>query len=79
MEVSKIIADDRTNLLIIVADDKSFLKVRALIRKLDIPIKGGEERIHVVALANADAEELRDTLSGLTGGAGGRRTSSRRR
>ena len=79
IEVSKIIADDRTNLLIIVADDKSFLKARALIRKLDIPIKGGEERIHVVALANADAEEMRDTLSGLTGGAGGRRTSSRRR
>jgi general secretion pathway protein D len=79
VRVSKILPDDRTNLLIVVADEKSYLKVRALIRKLDIPIKGGEERIHVVALANADAEELSDTLAGLTGGAGGRRASGRSR
>ena len=67
VQVSKIIPDDRTNVLIIVADEKSYLKVRALIRMLDIPIKGGEEKIHVLALANANAEDMRDTLSGLTG------------
>jgi general secretion pathway protein D len=78
VQVSKILADDRTNLLIIVADEKSYLKVRALIHKLDITIKGGEERIHVVALANADAEEMRDTLSGLTGGGRGRSRRSAR-
>ncbi len=81
VEVSKILADDRTNLLIIVADERSFLRIRALVRKLDIPIKGGEERIHVVPLANADAEDMAATLSGLTGGSyrGSRsRRSSRR-
>ena len=76
--VSKIIADERTNLLIIVADERSYLRVRSLIRKLDIPIAGGEEKIHIVALANANAQDLAATLSGLTGGSGGaRRTTGR--
>jgi len=75
LAVSKIIADERTNLLIIVADERSYLRVRALIRKLDIPVQGGEGKIHIVALANADAQELATTLSGLTGGAGGRSSS----
>ena len=75
LSVSKIIADERTNLLIIMADERSYLRVRALIRKLDIPIPGGEEKIHIVALANADAQELAATLAGLTGGAGGRSRS----
>ncbi len=79
VEVSKIIADDRTNLLIIVSDERAFLKIRALIRKLDIPIKGGEERIHVVPLANATAEDMRDTLSGLTGTPAAGRTAGARR
>lgn len=74
--VSKIIADERTNLLIIVADERSYLRVRALIRKLDIPVAGGEEKIHIVALANADAVELAATLSGLAGAAGGARRTT---
>lgn len=78
LSISKIIADERTNLLIIVADERSYLRVRALIRKLDIPIQGGEEKIHIVALANADAQELAGTLAGLTGGSRGRSTTSRR-
>ncbi len=79
LAVSKIIADERTNLLIIVADERSYLRVRALIRKLDIVVPGGEEKIHIVALANADAQELAATLAGLTGGSSrGRSRSSRR-
>jgi general secretion pathway protein D len=68
LAVSKIIADERTNLLIIVSDERSYLRVRALIRKLDIPVAGGQGKIHIVALANADALELANTLAGLTGG-----------
>ncbi|MFH2011039.1 MAG: type II secretion system secretin GspD [bacterium] len=82
LSISKIISDERTNLLIIVADERSYLRVRALIRKLDIPVPGGEERIHIIALANADAQELAGTLAGLTGsgGAGARgRTNARGR
>jgi general secretion pathway protein D len=79
LAVSKIIADERTNVLIIVADERSYLRVRALIRKLDIPVAGGEERVHIIALANADAQELAATLGGLTGGGSGRRASRRGR
>ncbi len=78
LQVSKIIADERTNVLIIVAEERSYLRVRALIRKLDIPVAGGEEKIHIVALANADAQELAGTLSGLTGGSSGSRARSSR-
>lgn len=78
ISVSKIISDDRTNVLIIVADERSYLRVRALIRKLDIPVAGGEEKIHIVALANADAQELAGTLAGLTGGSRGRSRGRRR-
>jgi general secretion pathway protein D len=78
LSVSKIIADERTNMLIIVADERSYLRVRALIRKLDIQVPGGEEKIHIVALSNADAQELAGTLAGLTGGGGGRSRTARR-
>jgi len=78
--VTKVLADDRTRLLIIVADERSYLRVLALVRKLDIAVKGGEEKIHVVALSNADAEDMAATLSGLAGGSRGRsRRTSRSR
>ena len=77
VDISNLLADDRTNLLVMVADEESYRRAKALIKKLDIDVNGGKERVHVVPLANADAEELRDTLSGLTGGGGGR--AARRR
>ena len=69
--VSKIIADPRTNLLVMVATEAAYLYASALVKKLDVPIEGGEGRIHVYPLENADAEELSQTLSGLAAGAGG--------
>jgi general secretion pathway protein D len=75
--VSKIIADERTNALIILANERAYLQVRALIRKLDTQLAGGEDRIHIVPLANADAAEMATTLASLTGrGAGGARGAS---
>lgn len=70
-KISKIIADDRTNQLILVATPSAYLKVDRLIRKLDVPIEG-EGQIHIYYLENADAEELSSTLSGLTQGMGAR-------
>ncbi len=67
---SKIIPDERTNLLILVASEKAYVRIVALVQRLDIPIEGGEGRIHVYPLENADAEELSGTLSGLVTGAG---------
>jgi general secretion pathway protein D len=76
--VSKIIADERTNSLIIVANDISYLEVVALFNKLDVALPGGKEKIHIVYLENADAGEMAGLLSGLTGGSSGGRSGSSR-
>jgi general secretion pathway protein D len=65
--LSKVLADDRTNKLIIIADDKSFQRVQDLLDQLDVPT-GADGGIHVVFLKNASAEELATTLSSLAQG-----------
>ncbi len=78
--ISKIMADERTNSLIIKADGNSYLEIIALLKKLDVPLPGGEEKIHIVYLENADAEEMAGLLSSLTGsGSGQSRSRSNRR
>ncbi|MBU1537107.1 type II secretion system secretin GspD [Myxococcota bacterium] len=78
--ISKIMADERTNSLIIKADGNSYLEIMALLKKLDVPLPGGEEKIHIVYLENADAEEMAGLLSSLTGsGSGAARSKSNRR
>jgi general secretion pathway protein D len=67
VSVSKIIPDDRTNKLIIIADEKSFQRIQELIDQLDVPSSGGGG-IHVVFLKNANAEEMAQTLSSLASG-----------
>lgn len=78
VNISILLADDRTNILVLGADEESYLKARALIHKLDIPLDLGQDRIHVVPLANANAEDLQDTLSNLAGGPQGRTARQRR-
>ncbi len=68
--LSKVIADDRSNQIIIIATRANYLKADALIRKLDVPIPG-EGGMHIYHLENADAEDVSQALSGLTGGGGG--------
>jgi general secretion pathway protein D len=65
----RILTDERTNSLLVLAPRAQLEEVRRLVAKLDIPVQGGG-RIHVYYLNNANAEELADTLSGLIGGAG---------
>jgi general secretion pathway protein D len=67
VSVSKIIPDDRTNKLIIIADEKSFQRILDLIDQLDVPATGGGG-IHVVFLRFANAEDLASTLSNLASG-----------
>lgn len=76
---SKILADDRTNSLILVASEAAYLRVRALVERLDVALdQTSGSSIHVYALENAIAEELANTInSALQGqaprqGAGGR-------
>ncbi|MEL6184379.1 MAG: type II secretion system secretin GspD, partial [Myxococcota bacterium] len=66
--VSKILADDRTNSLIIIASESAFGQIVALLRRLDIPGDQADGQIHVLRLKHADAEELASTLSSLAQG-----------
>lgn len=65
--LSKVIADERTNSLIIVATPTAYLKIDKLLRRMDVPI-AGEGQIHIYYLENANAEDVANTLSSLTAG-----------
>lgn len=75
--LSKAIADDRSNQIILIATRSNYLKIDALIRKLDVPIPG-EGAIHIHHLENADAEDVASTLSSLAGGGGGAKAGAAR-
>ncbi|MCI0637178.1 MAG: type II secretion system protein GspD, partial [Actinobacteria bacterium] len=66
--LSKIIPDDRTNSLIIVATQPAYLRILELIRRLDVPESGTGGDIHVHMLQHADAEELSGVLQNLQTG-----------
>jgi general secretion pathway protein D len=67
VQLTKVIPDERTNKVIVVADEKSFGRIQELIEQLDIPTTA-EGGIHVVFLKNASAEDLAETLSNLAQG-----------
>jgi general secretion pathway protein D len=78
MMISKIIPDERSNQLIVIANERAYARVLTLVKKLDIPIEGGDGRIHVYYCANANCDELAQTIGAVTGiavtgAAGGRR------
>ncbi len=83
VSISDIIADERTNQLIIVSDKKSFERIKEMIEILDVPTAVGGQ-VHVKFLEYADADELATTLSALAQGAqrasntGGRNTRNAR-
>jgi general secretion pathway protein D len=69
IKVSKIMADERTNSLIIVASEHAYLRILEIVKMLDVPI-AGEGTLHVHKLQHADATELAKTLSTLSKQAG---------
>lgn len=69
VHVSKIIADDRSNSLVIIATERAYLRILEFIKRLDVPMKVGEGEMHVVALQHADATELAKTLNDIISGA----------
>ncbi len=77
--LSKVIADERTNKLILVAPVRAFSKIEDLIKQIDVPIPG-EGQIQVIYLEHADSEELASTLTSLASGTPGRHsmTTSKR-
>jgi general secretion pathway protein D len=77
--LTRVIADEQTNSLIIVGSQDSYLKLLEFLKRVDTA-PAAEGRIHVLPLQHAVAEELAQTLSRMmTGGgaappaAGGRR------
>ena len=66
LQVSKILAEERTNKLIVIAGGKSFQRVLDLIHQLDVP--SAEGGVHVYYLENAKAEDVASTLQALAQG-----------
>ncbi len=83
----RVIVDDRTNTLIVIAYPEDLPKINTIIKKLDVETEEPEEGIYVVRLLNADVEQVVAVLSALVGGGGvstgslgvvgGRRTGAR--
>lgn len=74
----KIIPDERTNSIILVADPETTLQIRALISQLDSKVDLSGYRFYVYRCQHANAEDLAEVLSGLVGGGTGgtQRTAS---
>ena len=70
VHVSKVVADDRTNALIIVATERAYLRILEFLKRVDLP-PTGEGEIHVVPLQHADATEIVKTLQDVIQGGGG--------
>lgn len=76
--ISQVYADDRTNSIILVASERTYQRVFALIKRLEQQSSTGPTgRIHVYALENALAEDMSQVLGGLgisvSAGSGGSR------
>ena len=79
VNVSKVLADERTNRLFIVASKRSYRHVKKLITRLDVAIEG-DGQVHIHQLNHAKAVDLAGVLQSLAseqqGRGGGARRSS---
>jgi len=69
-EISQIIPDDPRSLLLVVANEKGYQRVLAVVRRLDpqsmlTPTDSASDRVHVVPLENANADDVIGTLGGV--------------
>jgi general secretion pathway protein D len=72
----KVVPDERTNSLIVLAGPLQMRSIKDLIVKLDIHPPNETARIHVYRLKNAMAGEMVEVLNGLLGGGGAPSTLS---
>ncbi len=66
--MAKIVPIERINVLVIVGTPNETKKIKALIKRLDVPTPTGKGNVHVYYLEHADAEELAKVLTDITGG-----------
>lgn len=71
LSISKLIADERTNQLIVVANEYAFKQIKDIMSKLDVPVGEETGQVRVISLQNANAEDLASVLSSLAQGASG--------
>jgi general secretion pathway protein D len=79
--ISKIISDERTNSLIIQANEEAMSSIRDLVARLDVDVDpSSRSQIHVVYLEHANAEDVAQVLSNLANASssGSSRSSSSR-
>ena len=62
--IRNIIADERTNSLIIIATERAYLRILEMIRQLDVALEG-EGRIHVHYVQHGAASDIAAALSAL--------------
>ena len=62
-----VVADERTNIVVVQANEADVDRIRSLIRMLDKQMPKGKEKINVYYLENAKAEELVGVLQELPG------------
>lgn len=65
-EVLRTVADERLNALIVVASEGMMLRVRDLLKRLDVPTPPEADNLHIYSLLNADAEQIEAALQPLT-------------
>jgi general secretion pathway protein D len=65
--ISRILPDDRTNSLVILASQRMYLRVLELLRRLDTSIQG-EGQVRVLRLQHATADEVATTLNAVANG-----------
>ena len=74
LSITKMIPDERSNQLIVVANEQAYAWLLTIMKKLDVPIEGGGDgRFHIYYCENANCDELAATLSAVTGRLGDRR------
>jgi len=65
--IVKVIPDERTNSLVVLANDQDTKEIRQLISKLDLEAPKGKSQLHVRYLEHARAEDLAKVLSSTVG------------
>lgn len=63
----KVIPDDRTNSLIVLASKMAIKRVRDVIKKLDAPLAADEGEVHVYYLKHANAKDMTTVLNAIAG------------
>ena len=74
----KVITDERTNSLIVIAYPYDMTKIKKMINILDVKTKEAEQGIYVIRIKNADSEQIVSVLSSIIGGSGGTRATPAR-